>query len=78
MLSWRRPAIDVPLGVAGMGSHRIKPKEKLYILVDAKKGYPGVEWFPGEYEILVRADYIRVDKYTVISVASDPIKFSVE
>ncbi|MCA1629435.1 MAG: hypothetical protein LC785_08980, partial [Acidobacteria bacterium] len=77
MIGWRRPEINVPLGVAGMASYRIKPKEKLYILVDAKKGYAEVEWFSGEYEMLVRADHIVVDKYTTISVASKPIKFTV-
>lgn len=42
-ISWKRPNIDVPPIIAGVSSHRIKPKEKLYILIDAKKGYDEVK-----------------------------------
>jgi len=78
LISWRREPINVPPTVSGMASYRIKPKEKLYIVVDAKKDYATVNWFPGEYEFTVRADYISVDRYTTMSVASNPVKFIVE
>ncbi|HEY5883618.1 MAG TPA: hypothetical protein VIT88_02980 [Pyrinomonadaceae bacterium] len=75
---WRREPINVPSTISGMASYRIKPKEKLYIVVDAKKDYATTKWFAGEYEFTVRADNISVDRSTTISVASEPVKFIVE
>jgi hypothetical protein len=78
LIYWRREPINVPPTVSGTSSYRIKPKEKLYIVVDAKKDYATVKWFSGEYEFAVRADYIYIDRYTTMSVASEPVKFRVE
>lgn len=78
LIYWRREPINVPSAVSGMASYRIKPKEKLYIVVDAKKDYATAQWLAGEYEFTVRADNISVDRSTTISVASEPIKFIVE
>lgn len=73
-----RPKVDVPLQMSGMGSHEIKPGGTLTVKTDARTWELQGGWSPGHYKITIRVDHLTVDRYSTLSVMSDPVEFRVE
>ena len=73
-----RPKMDVPITVSGVARREIKPGEKLEIQTDARKWKLRDGWLPGRYRATVRIDNLKVDKYSTLSVLSEPIEFEIK
>ena len=73
-----RPKMSVPITVSGMVRREIKPGEELEIQTDARKWKLRDGWLPGRYKTMVRVDNLKVDKYSTLSVLSDPIEFEIK
>lgn len=74
-----RPVItNSPTMVSGAGRNEIKSGEKLIIQTDARKWKLRDDWLPGKYKITVRIDNLIVDKYSKLSVLSDPLEFEIK
>jgi hypothetical protein len=73
-----RPKVDVPLQISGMGSHEIKPGGTLTVKTDARKWQLRDGWLPGRYKVTIRVDHLTLDRYSTLSVLSDPVEFRVE
>ena len=73
-----RPKIGVPITVSGVARWEIKPGEKLEIQTDARKWKLRDDWLPGRYKATVRVDNLIVDKYSTLSVLSEPIEFEIK
>ncbi len=73
-----RPKMEVPLAISGIGSREVKPGGKIEIQTDARKWKLRDGWLPGRYRVTVRVDNLRVDKYSTISVLTDPIEFEIK
>jgi len=77
-LYFSRPEMDVPITMSGMASWEIKPGEELEIQTDARKWKLRDGWLPGRYRVTVRIDNLKVDKYSTLSVLSNPIEFKIK
>ena len=78
-LYFSRPMIsNPPKTVSGVGRKEIKPGDKLEIQTDARKWKLRDDWSPGKYKITVRIDNLIIDKYSNLSVLSDPIEFEIK
>ncbi|NQT13123.1 MAG: hypothetical protein HQ582_10270 [Planctomycetes bacterium] len=73
-----RPEMNVPMTISGMGRKEIKPGDKLDIRTDVRKWKLRDGWFPGKYKVTVRVGNLMVDKYSTLSVLSDPIEFEIK
>ena len=73
-----RPKMEAPMTVSGMGRREIKPGGKIEIQTDARKWKLRDGWLPGRYRVTVRVDNLRVDKYSTLSVLTDPIEFEIK
>ena len=73
-----RPKMEVPITVSGVARWEIKPGEKLEIQTDARKWKLRDGWLPGRYRATVRVDNLKVDKYSTLSVLSEPIEFEIK
>jgi hypothetical protein len=67
-----------PKFIAGESSCAIKPNASLSVLIDMAKWQIVGGWRPGSYTITVRADNLYIDKYTTLSVMSDPIEIEIK
>lgn len=85
-LYYARPKPNVPLDISGSGRHEIKKGDTLTIETDASKwllhndGRPEARyngWLPGRYKVTLRVDNLTVDKYSTLSVLSDPVEFEI-
>jgi hypothetical protein len=72
-----RPKIDVPVEISGMGYKIVKPKGELIIQTDARKWKLRDGWLPGKYKITVRIDNITLDKFSKLSVLSEPFDLEI-
>lgn len=58
------------------------PRQALLVAVtiktDARKWKLQDGWLPGHYQITIRVDYLTVDRYSTLSVLSDPVGFKIE
>lgn len=72
-----RPKISPPKYVSGGGWYAIPAGTSKVKTVDVSKWKVLHGWVPGKYQIVVRADKIDADKYTWMSVSSDPIVFEI-
>jgi len=73
-----RPKMSVPVTVSGPARQEIKAGEKLEIQTDARKWKLRDGWLPGQYRATVRVDNLEVDKYSTLSVLSEPIEFEIK
>lgn len=73
-----RPEVEVPIRISGMSSHEIKPGETLTVKTDARKWKLHDGWLPGRYTVTVRVDHLTLDRYSTLSVLSDPVEFRIE
>ncbi len=73
-----RPEIKAPIPVQGTSRKEIEPGGKLVIITDAQKWKLCDGWLPGKYKVTVRVDSLKVDKYSSLSVISDPFEFDVK
>ncbi len=72
-----RPKVDVPRTISGMGRREIKPGARLLIRTDARKWTLRDGWLSGRYRVTLRVDNLTVDKYSTLSVLSDPVEFEI-
>ncbi len=77
-LYYTRPVIYAPRTISGMSRNEIKPGGKLVILTDARKWKLRDGWLPGKYKVTARVDNLTVDKYSELSVITDPIEFEIK
>ena len=73
-----RPKIAVPITVSGGARREIKPGKKLQVQTNARKWKLRDGWLPGRYRATVRVDNLKVDKYSTLSVLSEPIEFEIK
>jgi hypothetical protein len=73
-----RPKIDVPIAVSGVTKQEIRPGEKLEIQTDERKWKLRDGWLPGRYTVTIRVDNLEVDKYSTLSVLSEPVEFEIK
>ena len=73
-----RPKMGVPITVSGVSRWEIKPGEKIEIQTDARKWKLRDGWLPGRYRATVRIDNLKVDKYSTLSVLSEPVEFEIK
>ena len=75
---WReRPKISTPKYVSGSGWYPILAGTSKVKTIDVSKWQVADGWVQGKYQVVVRADKIDVDKYTWMSISSEPVVFEV-
>jgi len=52
--------------------------KRVEIQTDARKWKLRDDWLPGRYRVTVLVDNLKVDKYSTISVLTDPIEFEIK
>lgn len=73
----KRPELDSKMMISSPGGRRVGPNKSLTKTIDASKWTIVDGWTKGKYQVLIRIDKIDVDKYTWISVHSDPVFFEI-
>ena len=56
----------------------IEPGKTLVIRTDARKWKLRGGWLPGRYKAWVRVDGLTIDRYSQLSVTSDPFEFEIK
>jgi hypothetical protein len=77
-LYYKRPNVNTPVDISGMARLPIEPGEQILIETDARKWQLRDGWLPGRYKVTMRVDNLTVDKYTKLSIISDPIEFEIK
>ena len=72
-ISRERPKITPPKYLSGSGWVPIPAGTSRVKTIDVSKWKLADGWGQGKYQILVRVDKIDVDRYTWMSISSDPI-----
>ena len=72
-----RPKISPPRYLSGSGWYAVPAGTSKVRTIDVSKWKVRDGWVQGKYQIVVRADKIDVDKYTWMSISSDPVVFEI-
>ena len=69
----RRPTLEPPITVSGFGLEEIPAQGTMKLVVDCSKWAIRDGWIPGSYVVTFRLDRIIADKYSRLSVRSEPV-----